>query len=1043
MNTALEKRNQSVPVSSLREIFANADEVISRQYLTEVSSKDIVPCENTCRNIRLYRINLLVYNPEENVNDKLVTVFSALLEAVSQVDLALIIHSRGNEDVEYYLGVSAGEETGTAAKLLQSGFLGNFPGSALSNIGKTNIVDCLEAIRADGNKDIACLTLLPTPRDKDKDRFIQGIEKFVETMRGKPYTAIILASSVKKQLADYRKSGLEMMYSALSPYSEVSLAFGENESNTVGESVSRASSESLSKGTSRSVSDSISSSDTVSESSSTSYRTDGFGDGWTFGRTSGTSHTDGKSHSVSNSLSQTQTNGYTITNGTTTSRTTGSSLTRTISLKNKTVQDMLAQLDRSIKRIDAAKSYGLWNCAAYFIANDLQTAALAANTYKGLLSGGETGDEDAHINYWSTLFDCEGSKRHPKYILDYLLSLKHPRFSFSKKRQDFKDAAVLVNGNDLPLLMGVPRKTIPGVVVFSIAEFGRKVYENQSIVPQSNQKEKRKIPIGKVFHMGQVEENNVYLDLDAFSSHCFVAGSTGSGKSNTTYGLLHQFIKNNIPFLVIEPAKGEYRQAFGKLSGINIFTTNPHYNQLLRINPFRFHPNIHILEHLDRLIEIFNCCWDMTAAMPAILKRAIEQSYIDCGWDLANSISLNDPPVFPTFRDLLKSLPEVISNSGYSATAQSDYRGALVSRVSSLSNGIFGQVLCDDPDLEDSVLFDNNTIIDLSRVGSMESKALLMGLLVIRLTEYRFATAGEANKKLSHVTVIEEAHNLLKRTGPTSSKLEKKAVEMICSSIAEMRTFGEGFIIVDQSPGAVDIAAIKNTNTKIIMKLPDKEDGESIGAAFSLNEFQMAEIPRLTTGTAIVMQSSWLNPVLTRISQYTGDYELPSVPVSDEDIRKIRTVFVTNLLPKGEHNPSCKESATAIDKELEHLDVNPDKINEYRERFLLPLYKQNNTWTVATRGEYLLNILKCHDAMTLRAQRFLDRVHRSKETKTVDLDKFMSGMYSVLENYCSLPKVQMHLLVLHLIKGLSLQENHSGTLYQEIIRLSQNLKNIN
>ena len=182
---------------NLRDIFSLADEVISRRYLTEIAQKDIVPApESGVQNIRLFRVNLLVFNPEENINDKLVTVFSALPEAVSQVDLALIIHSRGNADVEFYFGVSAGEETGTAAKLLQSGLIGNFPGSSLSNLSKGEIAECLESIRDNGERDVACLTLLPTPRDEDKDRFVQGIEKLVETLRGRKYTVMVLASAL-------------------------------------------------------------------------------------------------------------------------------------------------------------------------------------------------------------------------------------------------------------------------------------------------------------------------------------------------------------------------------------------------------------------------------------------------------------------------------------------------------------------------------------------------------------------------------------------------------------------------------------------------------------------------------------------------------------------------------------------------------------------------------------------------------------------------------------------------------------------------------
>ena len=67
-------------------------------------------------------------------------------------------------------------------------------------------------------------------------------------------------------------------------------------------------------------------------------------------------------------------------------------------------------------------------------------------------------------------------------------------------------------------------------------------------------------------------------------------------------------------------------------------------------------------------------------------------------------------------------------------------------------------------DIDDKNLFDENVIIDLSRVGSSETKALLMGILVLKLREYRIAHSDESDCNLRHITVLEEAHNLLKRT---------------------------------------------------------------------------------------------------------------------------------------------------------------------------------------------------------------------------------------------------------------------------------------
>ena len=131
------------------------------------------------------------------------------------------------------------------------------------------------------------------------------------------------------------------------------------------------------------------------------------------------------------------------------------------------------------------------------------------------------------------------------------------------------------------------------------------------------------------------------------------------------------------------------------------------------------------------------------------------------------------------------------------------------------------------------------------------------------------------NSRLKHITVLEEAHNLLRRTSseqsPDSANLMGKSVEMLSNAIAEMRTYGEGFIIVDQAPGLLDMAVIRNTNTKIIMRLPDQCDRELVGYAANLNDDQITELAKLPCGVAAVYQNEWVKPVLCKVEKFEGN----------------------------------------------------------------------------------------------------------------------------------------------------------------------------
>ena len=276
------------------------------------------------------------------------------------------------------------------------------------------------------------------------------------------------------------------------------------------------------------------------------------------------------------------------------------------------------------------------------------------------------------------------------------------------------------------------------------------------------------------------------------------------------------------------------------------------------------------------MVEILNVCWPMYAAMPAILKNAVIKSYEKCGWDITNSRIPGKENVYPCFADVLECINEILDSSAFSDDNKGDYTGALCTRVESLTTGINGQIFSSD-ELTDEQLFDANVIVDLSRVGAMETKSLIMGILVMKLQEYRMASEMKPNQALRHIMVLEEAHNLLKKTSTEqsadSANLVGKSVEMLTNAIAEMRTYGEGFFIVDQAPNLLDVAVIRNTNTKIVLRLPEEQDREIVGKAMALNDEQIIEMSKLEKGCAAVYQNDWEEAVLCQFDQYHKDYD--------------------------------------------------------------------------------------------------------------------------------------------------------------------------
>lgn len=894
--------------AQLIQAFDIAKDFVCKDYLVELTNFEVLPIseklENSkvCDLSRVFKINKMVYDKEEIMLDKLINVYTAL--GGNEGSLILLINSNG-DSVDFYMGVKATNSPSKLAacyKTMQKTLLANFPGSDILTLKNLELEELMTDVFQNdlefSNKVISSVSGIGALKDEEKSNFIQGIEKLIETAKGQSYTLLLVADPVSQAEIINIKQGYETLGSQLVPFAKSELSLSENESYAV--------TEGLTKGFSYAISESIAKTQSYTETTATSAAMThsssntsnlggaavslvGAGIGSIFGpigtliggqlgnlaasaigsKTEGTSSTETTNTSTANTQGSTNTKGETQTDSQSTNQsdttTSGSGKTLNISFENKSVQNLIVKIDSQLERLSKSEDYGLWNCAMYCIADDTSTTKLLANTYKALIRGKDSSVENAAVSTWDN-----SDRNKLDQLTKYVQKFHHPLFNYSKDigiNMPYITAGSLVSSEELALHAHTPTKSIQGLPVLSCTSFGR------NIVTYDQRKSNNAISIGKIFHMGQEENTTVDLDVDSLSMHTFITGSTGSGKSTTIYEILHLLSKKNINWLVVEPTKGEYKQVFGGQKGVKVFSTNSKISPLLKINPFKFSDEIHVLEHIDRMIEIFNACWPMYAAMPAILKQSVEEAYINCGWDLEESINYHGENIYPTFVDLLNTLSIVINNSDYSQELKSNYTGALVTRVKSLTNGINGNIFVSD-EIPEEILFDNNCIVDLSRVGSIETKSLIMGILFMRLQEYRTAKAVTSNCNLRHVTVLEEAHHLLRRTSVEQSQeganLQGLAVEMITNAIAEMRTYGEGFIIADQSPSLLDLSAIRNTNTKIILRLPDEADRQLVGKSANLNDEQIEELARLRVGVGAIYQNNWQQPILCAVEKFTN-----------------------------------------------------------------------------------------------------------------------------------------------------------------------------
>ena len=966
------------------------DDDVLKGYIYKIEDMPIVPVDNeyleSLDDVQFFKITELVYQENEFSPYKLASVFSTLKN--KPCTLSLLIKSDGITN-ELYLGVRSLDKkysSGTMRTTLESTLIGQFPGS--------HIEKCTDmSFAVDAHKCISSVIGVSDYKQSkervDEDNFVQGLEKFINGMKGKKYVAVFLAENLNHdELVDIRHE-YENIYSSIAPFANIQYSFSNNESNTSSDTTSKGTSsatttgESFSKSDNESVNDSIS--DTISRSDSDGVvNTRGTSDSEATGTTDSYSVAQGKntstteSHSdsesvsksrshggnagasiiilnashnhsrsktktktstdtksythgfsktetVSNSISKTLTHGINVseaksktttdttskgtthgtTKGTTIQQGTNTSTTDSVNLMNSETlsksfgrtqgvnlnsQNMalvstLEKIEKQLKRIDDCESVGMWNFSAYFLGESSAEAESAAFMYQSVVMGAESGIESSAVNTWHLPVDKESDEKKIKsekfeVILKCIKHYVNPQFMYHR---EFNNVDIIVeptsrvSTNELSLQMGLPRHSVKGLPVTEHVPFAQEVISQQKAKTNNlnklsnDEQNEHSISLGNIFHLGDDTNVEVNLDLNSLAMHTFITGSTGSGKSNAVYHLIDEIQKKHIPFLVIEPAKGEYRNVFKEA---NCYGTNPYLGELLQLNPFAFPEKIQVLEHIDRLVEIFNVCWPMYAAMPAVLKESIERAYRSSGWDLKKSKNIVSPDLFPTFSDVLRELNITIKESEYSQDTKGDYIGSLSTRLKSLTNGINGEIFTSS-EMNLIKLFEENAIVDISHVGAMETKALIMGIIVLKLQEYRVAKATQMNNPLKHITVLEEAHNILKKTSTEqsqeSSNMVGKSVEMLTNTIAEIRTYGEGFVIVDQAPNLLDTAVLRNTNTKIVFRLPEEDDRQITGKAMALSDDQIREMAKLETGVATVYQNDWQEAVLCKLPYYESD----------------------------------------------------------------------------------------------------------------------------------------------------------------------------
>jgi len=390
------------------------------------------------------------------------------------------------------------------------------------------------------------------------------------------------------------------------------------------------------------------------------------------------------------------------------------------------------------------------------------------------------------------------------------------------------------------------------------------------------------VPLGTVLDWNRVPAGDLAVPRASLNRHVFVCGATGAGKSQTVRGLLEAATGAGIPWLVVEPAKAEYRLMAARLPGTQVIRIRPGElgDPPAGINPLEPAPGpdgtrFPLQTHADLVRALFLAAFEADEPFPQVLAAALTRCYENAGWDLVTGEPATPgvQPGYPALEDLQATALQVVGEVGYGREITDNVRGFVTVRISSLRQGTTGRFLQGGHPLDFGRLLAANVVFEIEDTGDDRDKAFLMGTVLIRLAEHlrlRQRAEGPAAPRLRHLSVFEEAHRLLRQPAGQGGGAAAHAVEMFAGLLAEIRAYGEGLIIAEQIPSKLIPDVIKNTAVKIVHRLPAADDRQAVGATMNLTDDQSAYLVTLLPGEAAVFTDGMDYPILTRMPDGTS-----------------------------------------------------------------------------------------------------------------------------------------------------------------------------
>ena len=338
------------------------------------------------------------------------------------------------------------------------------------------------------------------------------------------------------------------------------------------------------------------------------------------------------------------------------------------------------------------------------------------------------------------------------------------------------------------------------------------------------------------------------IPFSALQAHALVAGATTTGKTTTLKKLLDGLHTAGIPFTVIEAAKKEYSSLVGSIPELRVYTPG-NDGQMLKFNPLQPEDGELIENHVAAVVRALIATTGGEHPIPEAYDGLLKQTYHKFGWDYGMMAYTDEHRPFPSFKDVFDNVDSYIrDHARYGPEVRQNLTAALALRTENMHSGAIGRLFREPAGLQAPDILEAPCVIELADF-SPQSAAFIMNILLFKFHSY-LSRQPECSR-LKRVIVVEEAHNIFKRTlsEDTGRALNNEYFDKM---LAEIRSSGTGLILSDQMPGIMSDAVIANTSVKIVHAITDGNDRRTIGEPANLSDFQLKKLGDFERGECIV-----------------------------------------------------------------------------------------------------------------------------------------------------------------------------------------------